>query len=107
MWNFHKNVTYSSVDLLTIMEERPSMIFTALSKIMSLFKEEKIHIPQPFQVFGISEVEDVLRRLQSGNTAGKMAIELRQSDIVAVSLFVLLGGKESTLLIGLPDGPSD
>ena len=87
MWNFRKNVTYSSVDLLTVMEERPSMISTALSKILSFFEEGKIHIPLPFQVFGISEVEAVLRRLQSGNTAGKMAVEMRQSDIVAVSLF--------------------
>ncbi|KAL8846747.1 MAG: hypothetical protein Q9221_008190 [Calogaya cf. arnoldii] len=86
MWNFRKNVTYSSVDLLTVMEERPSMISTALSKILSFFEEGKIHIPLPFQVFGISEVEAVLRRLQSGNTAGKMAVEMRQSDIVATVL---------------------
>ncbi|KAL8902861.1 MAG: hypothetical protein Q9207_004326 [Kuettlingeria erythrocarpa] len=86
MWNFRKNVTYSSVDLLTIMEERPSMISSALSKVMSLFKEGRIHIPQPFQVFGISEVEDALRRLQSGNAAGKMAVELRQSDTVPTVL---------------------
>ncbi|KAL8860211.1 MAG: hypothetical protein Q9178_003475 [Gyalolechia marmorata] len=86
MWNFRKNVTYSSVDLLTVMEERPSMISSALSKPMSLFKEGRIHIPQPFQVFGISEVEAVLRRLQSGNTAGKMAVELRQSDTVPTVL---------------------
>lgn len=89
MWSFRKNVTYSSVDLLTIMEERPSMISSALSKVMSMFTEGRIHIPQPFQVFGISEVEDVLRRLQSGNAAGKMAVELRQSDTVTVSVLVL------------------
>ncbi|KAL8971948.1 MAG: hypothetical protein Q9183_000811 [Haloplaca sp. 2 TL-2023] len=86
MWNFHKNVTYSSVDLLTIMRERPPMLSTALSKITSLFKEGKIHVPQPFQVFGISEVEDVWRQMQSGNTAGKMAIEMRHSDPVPTVL---------------------
>ncbi|KAL8658296.1 MAG: hypothetical protein Q9226_001112 [Calogaya cf. arnoldii] len=86
MWNFRKNVTYSSVDLLTVMEERPSMISSALSKVLSLFEEGKIHLPQPFQVFGISEVEAVWRRLQSGNAAGKMAVEMRQSDLVATVL---------------------
>lgn len=107
MWNFRKNVTYSSVDLLTIMEECPSMISSALSKIISLFKEKKIHIPQPFQIFGISEVEDVLRRLQTGNTAGKMAVEIRQTDAVPVSVVVLLDESQSTLLIGVSDCPSD
>ncbi|KAL9636598.1 MAG: hypothetical protein Q9204_002194, partial [Flavoplaca sp. TL-2023a] len=86
MWNFHKNVTYSSVDLLTIMKERPSILSTALSKIMSLFKEDKIHAPQPFQAFGISEVENVWRQMQTGKTAGKMVIEMRSSDSVPTVL---------------------
>ncbi|KAL9004003.1 MAG: hypothetical protein Q9188_003165 [Gyalolechia gomerana] len=90
MWHFHKNVTFSSVDLLVIVEERPSMISTALSKVMTLFAEKNIQIPQPFQVSGISELQDVLRRLQSDNAAGKMAIEMRESDSVPVSLLVRL-----------------
>lgn len=75
------------------MKERPSILSTALSKIMSLFKEDKIHVPQPFQVFAISEVENVWRQMQTGNTAGKMAIEMRCSDSVPVRLSILLSQK--------------
>ena len=60
------------------------MTSKALSTIISLVAEKKIHVPQPFQIFGIAEVENVFRLLQSGLNSGKMAIEMRRQDVVPV-----------------------
>lgn len=84
MWQFHKNVTFSSVDLITIGKFRPSMTCKALSIVMDLIVKKKLHVPRPFQIFGISEVEDVFRLMQSGRNSGKLAIEMRKEDIVEV-----------------------
>lgn len=51
---------------------------------MTLVEENKFHVPQPFQTFGISEAEDVFRLFQSGTNSGKMAIEMRAQDVVPV-----------------------
>ena len=84
MWQFRKNVSFSSVDLVMIMRERPSIIYAALSTTMALVAEKKFFLPQPFQVFGIAEVENAFRNFQSGQNSGKMAIEMRKQDIVPV-----------------------
>ena len=60
------------------------MIHNALLNVMDLMAEKKLHVPQPFQVFGIAEIENVFRRLQSGQNSGKMVIEMRKHDIVLV-----------------------
>lgn len=60
------------------------MIDKVLSTIMTLVAEKKLHVPQPFQVFGIAEVESVFRLLQSGQNSGKMVIEMRSQDLVPV-----------------------
>lgn len=84
------------------------MIHNVLSTVMTLVAEKKFHVPQPFQAFGIAEIEDVFRRLQSGKNYGKMAIEMRKQDIVSVrSLRIptLLSLQRSKLSDRLPDRP--
>ena len=51
---------------------------------MKLFTENHLHVPRPFQVFGISEVEHVFRLMQSGLSAGKFAIEMRKGNVIQV-----------------------
>ncbi|KAL9131149.1 MAG: hypothetical protein Q9217_000850 [Psora testacea] len=86
MCQLRKNVTFSSVDLVCIMNKRPSIISKALTIVMTLLTEGLLHIAQPFKVFGISEIEDVSRCFQSGQHSGKMAIEMRGTDIVPTVL---------------------
>ena len=52
---------------------------------MALFEERRLHLPKPFRTFGVSDIEDALRLLQSGRALGKMAIEMRSNDVVRVS----------------------
>jgi hypothetical protein len=46
--------------------------------------EKKLQVPRPVQIFGIAEVEDVFQLMQSGRNAGKLAIEMREEDVVEV-----------------------
>ena len=85
MAQFGKIATFSSVDLYPLFAQRPEVARDALEAVMTLFAEKKLHVPQPFRVFGVSEIEDTLRLLQSGRAPGKMAIEMRASDPVRVS----------------------
>lgn len=87
MWQFNKVATFSSVDLYPLFRERPAIARGAFSAVMQLFAEDILHIPQPFRVFGVSEIEEALRLLQSGRAPGKMAIEMRNNNTVRVSIF--------------------
>lgn len=66
------------------MRERPSIIRRVLPIVMTLINEQEFHVPQQFQVFGISQVEEVFRLFQSGRNSGKMVIERRDQDLVSV-----------------------
>ena len=85
MWPFERNVTFSSIDLSAIIKDRPLVLQRVLQAFMALVAAKKLRVPQPFQVFGISEMEDTLRIFQSGRNVGKMALEMRASDRVRVS----------------------
>jgi hypothetical protein len=51
---------------------------------VKLVADKKLHLPEPFRVYGVSEIEHVLRLFQSGRNIGKMAIELRSEEPVNV-----------------------
>lgn len=86
MWQFDKNGTFSSIDILLIMIERPVFVQRTLEAIMALVTAKTFHPPEPLQVFGISEIESAFRHFHSGRNSGKMVIEMRKHDKVNVSL---------------------
>lgn len=86
MWQFGKVATFSSIDLYPLFQDRPAIARNALKAVMTLFAEKKLHMPQPFRVLGVSEIEGALRLLQGGRAPGKTAIEMRENDIVRVSI---------------------
>lgn len=86
MIQFNKNSSFTAVDLSALMRERPKCIQESFQSVMDLIVAKKLHVPQPLKVYGISEVEDAFRSLQSGRNSGKTVIEMRNDDIVLVSL---------------------
>ncbi|MCJ1389859.1 hypothetical protein MMC18_002716 [Xylographa bjoerkii] len=82
MWQFDKNTTFSSVDILPIMRQRPSFVQRTFEAIMSLVRAGKFRTPQPLQIFGISEIESAFRHFQSGRNSGKMVVEMRKYEMV-------------------------
>ena len=89
MWQFRKIASFSSVDLYPLFSERPAVARAAFEAVMTLFAEKKLKMPQPFTIFGVGEIEDALRLLQSGRGSGKMTIEMRKNDLVRVSVFIV------------------
>ena len=85
MWQFGKVATFSSVDLHPLFQKKPRVARDALIKVMALFEERRLHLPHPFRTFGVCDIEDALRLLQSGRAPGKLAIEFRPKDMVRVS----------------------
>ncbi|KAH6676265.1 hypothetical protein B0J14DRAFT_507587 [Halenospora varia] len=102
MWEFNKPKSFSSVDLYHLFQERPNFAKETVKTVMDLLRSKVFHVHQPFQVFGVSELEDVLRRFQSGKNSGKMVVEMRDDDLVRTILDIVpvyIFNKDATFLI--------
>lgn len=84
MFPFSRSVSFTSVDLQNVIAFAPGIIHEQFPKVMSLFRENKISIPSPLQIFRGHQVEDAFRLLQSGKSMGKLVIEIQDSDIVPI-----------------------
>lgn len=89
MWQFDKNASFSAIDILPLMTQRPSLVRKTFAAFMSLIKEKKLHGPQPLQVFGISEIETAFRSFQNGRNSGKMVVKMRKRDKVPVRIHTI------------------
>ncbi|GIC84422.1 type I polyketide synthase [Aspergillus udagawae] len=86
MLQFEQNVTFAAVDLAAMTLDRPRIVTAALETILSLLKEGKISLPDPLQVYGISDIEAAFRQMQSGKNSGKAVLEMRNTDEVMTVL---------------------
>jgi NADPH:quinone reductase-like Zn-dependent oxidoreductase len=86
MFPFSKNVTFSVVDVAAISVERPLLVAKALKAVIPLVVAGKLRTAQPLQVYGISDIENAFRSMQSGRTSGKIVFEMRKEDLVLVSI---------------------
>ncbi|KAI9737711.1 MAG: hypothetical protein M1818_005715 [Claussenomyces sp. TS43310] len=79
---FAKNVTFSSVDLIVVLSERPLLMKRLLSDVFNLYRQGVVKPITPLSVFAVSDVESAFRSLQSGKNLGKIAIKLGAEDQV-------------------------
>lgn len=86
MFQFDKNASFAAIDFSSIVKERPIIVQRSLQAVLALIVEKKLQIPQPFTVYGVSEIEKAFRHFQSGRNSGKMAIEMKENDLVLVSI---------------------
>lgn len=84
MLQFEQNITFAAVDLAAMTMDRPHVVTAALETILSLLREGKISLPDPLQVYGISDIEVAFRQMQSGKNSGKAVLEMRDTDEVMV-----------------------
>ncbi|KAF7179631.1 hypothetical protein CNMCM7691_008680 [Aspergillus felis] len=82
MAQFMKNVSFNAFDLAAMMQDRPQLLITALQEILSLIKAGKLSLSNSVQVYGISEIEQAFRHMQSGRNIGKTVLKLRPTDQV-------------------------
>jgi NADPH:quinone reductase-like Zn-dependent oxidoreductase/malonyl CoA-acyl carrier protein transacylase len=86
MAQFAKNVTFSSVDLIVVVNERPLLMKRLLSEVFGLYRQGFVRPITPLSIYPISDVESAFRSLQSGKNFGKIAISLGQADLIKVSV---------------------
>lgn len=84
MFNFSRNVSFSVVDVSMLLLERPLVARDSLVKVLNLMEKGDLHVAKPLTVFGVGEAEAAFRSLQSGNSMGKMVVEMRSEDTVKV-----------------------
>lgn len=84
MFQFARNVTFSAVDLASLMVDRPDDVREILLSLVDLFKRKILHIPSPLKVFPVTDFEAAFRYLQSGNNPGKVVVEVDSEHIVPV-----------------------
>jgi acyl transferase domain-containing protein/NADPH:quinone reductase-like Zn-dependent oxidoreductase len=83
---FAKNVTFSSVDLVVVLAERPRLMRRLLSEVFDLYRQGIVRPITPLSVYPVSDVESGFRSLQSGKNLGKIAITFGEDDMVMVSI---------------------
>ncbi|KAF7128246.1 hypothetical protein CNMCM5793_002788 [Aspergillus hiratsukae] len=86
MLQFEQNITFAAVDLAAMTVDRPHVVIAALETILYLLREGKISLPDPLQVYGISDIEVAFRQMQSGKNSGKAVLEMRDTDEVMTVL---------------------
>ncbi|KAL9110633.1 MAG: hypothetical protein Q9227_004810 [Pyrenula ochraceoflavens] len=74
MAQFERNATFSAFDLATVAAERPSLMKSLLSNVMSLLEQGAIRPIEPISIHSISEIESTFRTLQSGKSMGKLVV---------------------------------
>lgn len=79
---FVKNITFSSVDLVVVVMERPALMKKILASVFDLYRKGIVRPITPLSVFPVSNVEAGFRSLQSGKNLGKIAITFGADDIV-------------------------
>ena len=84
MFQFAKNVAFAAVDIAGMARERPDMIHELLKGVMDLVPGGIMRAAQPLHTYGVSEIKEAFRFLQSGKNSGKMVVEMRKSDLVEV-----------------------
>jgi NADPH:quinone reductase-like Zn-dependent oxidoreductase len=84
MFHFARNVTFSAVDLALVVQERPHLIGKALRALMPLVSAGTLRVSEPLRVYGINELETGLRKLQGGQSSGKVVFEMRDHDVIDV-----------------------
>ena len=75
MHSFLNNVSFHCIDLSQLAEQRPTLLECVNRRIMSLFRDETLHVSHPMTVFPASQVEQALRLMQTGKSIGKLVIE--------------------------------
>ena len=72
---FDRNITFASVDLRVIAEQRPDMLRELLEKCIALFSDGRIRPIQPINTMPITNIEAAFRLFQTREHCGKIVLE--------------------------------
>jgi NADPH:quinone reductase-like Zn-dependent oxidoreductase len=83
---FKRNVTFSSVDLVTIAKERPKIFYDVLDKTIALFAEGVLKPVYPLNTFPIDQLEPAFRLISERKHIGKVVIDCEREEKVQAVL---------------------
>ncbi|KAJ5672272.1 hypothetical protein N7507_001399 [Penicillium longicatenatum] len=88
MLPFAKNASFHAIDLNEARKYQPRILEQLRNDISTLLAEGRISPPQPIHLFGVGEIEQAFRYLQSGKNTGKTVVEMRRHDSIKTNLKV-------------------
>ena len=85
MMNFKNNVSFSSIALDYILDNRPALLARMLNKVTDMLVRGDLKLPSPLRSYNVSKITDAFRHLQSGGSVGKIVLKVDPTDLVQVS----------------------
>lgn len=85
MSTFLRNVTFASIDLMTVFRHDPTLAGQLLEETLELVHAKKIRPIPSLTTFSFSQVEEAFRYMQQGKHVGKVVLVPEENDTVKVS----------------------
>ncbi|KAH7330434.1 reducing type I polyketide synthase [Rhexocercosporidium sp. MPI-PUGE-AT-0058] len=86
MFPFARNTSFTGVDLVSVILDRPALAQNMMQEIMQLLSVEQFRTIYPLTVYSISDLEQAFRSLQSGKSSGKLVVEITKEAMVPTCL---------------------
>lgn len=84
MHPFAKNATFVGFDLETFYAEQPIQMKADLEALLDMFAKKKLHVQHPLHIYSIADIQEAFRLLASGQSAGKLVLEVSEDTQVPV-----------------------
>ena len=82
---FLRNASFASFEGSLLAAQRPWLAKSSIEAVLALFAQKKARLAKPLHVLSISDTVKALRMLQSGNTIGKIVLEITSNAMVPVN----------------------
>ncbi|KAI9683713.1 MAG: hypothetical protein M1822_005903 [Bathelium mastoideum] len=84
MAKFTDDTSFFAVDLIHIVDRKPSLAGELLQKTISLFSDGKISLPVDFRIYDAGRIEEAFRFMQSGKATGKAVFQLSPDNVAPI-----------------------
>ncbi|KAI2086823.1 hypothetical protein LOZ36_003157 [Ophidiomyces ophidiicola] len=81
---FLRNITFAGVDLLSLAEHKPRIVQQLLQETLRRWEEKTITGARPNTELSYAQLEEGMRRLQSGKQMGKIVFTPQPEDLIPV-----------------------
>lgn len=89
MAQFAKNVSFHAIAMDHFSLQKPLATARALQAVLNMVGKGTMKVAAPLNVEPISDLEEVLRKMQSGMNVGKSVLTFNSTDVVRVSSSIL------------------
>ena len=87
MSHLSRNISFIVVDLLQILKQDSNLMSSIMKVTMKLFKQCIFSVREPVKTFGVSNLSEAFRYMQSGKGIGRVVIEIRRAEKAMVRNF--------------------